>query len=327
MFIRTALAIAFGSLIAQASTANDSLSEDQLERLAAIKIAADNLAQTQNYQPALQAAAQATAFYKSQVPVAHQRFLRTLIDHCLYDENSPAQCVDQAHKDYRAGWAISETSLPQPPLMTRVRIASEHCGGAGFSEYSYVQYQPEDSLAKKRINALLEPLVVADDEEQDDEGNCVANEFNQTQQLLHATERYLGVYESGWTYFYRAAHPLPFASMQHLDPSRGMVWDNQSIFANPQMNDLIAPCLATLIKATDIEADDYMSMYGEDVAAAFSDANRWQFTPTEAKIEFAPYEAAAYAYGFMHCEYPLEALKPYLHENFYSALLGRPHNP
>lgn len=89
------------------------------------------------------------------------------------------------------------------------------------------------------------------------------------------------------------------------------------------MQPIIEQCIKHLARETEFELASYEEFYGEDVRAVFHDANYWAFTPAMARIEFPPYTAAAYAYGFMRCEFPFDQVKPFLYETFTKLITGQ----
>lgn len=263
----------------------------------------------------------ATAYYDLEVEAAFESFLNRTTTECEeYQPSDPLECIRKAHEDYLSGWKLSENPNVRLQGMTRVIAETYHCNGKCIEHFSYLLFAPEDTLVKKRVNALLEPLIepktARPPDEFSDEGECMANEFHSYQQIHYINDRYLGINHKGSAYFFRAAHPMHYGHSQHIDLRSGEVIPTESIFTRNNMQPLVEKCIKHLAKETEFELASYEEFYGEDVRAVFHDANYWAFTPAMARIEFPPYTAAAYAYGFMRCEFPFDQVKPFLSETF-----------
>lgn len=268
----------------------------------------------------------ATQYYTKEVEAAYQHFLKNTPKHCQeYEANNVLECMRRHQEDYLSSWKISQKIIFKPIAMTRVIAETYSCEGKGFDQYQYLLFTPEDSLVKKRVNALLEPLILTSEnkepDEYSDEGECLANETYEIQNIYYANDHYLGILHRGSTYFYRAAHPMHYGHSQHIDLKTGREIEPNSIFKRSKMPELLSECLVHLAKETEFELADYRQSYGVDVASNFSDPQFWAFSPFKARVEFPPYVAAAYAYGFISCEFAFEKIKPFLHDDFIEKIL------
>lgn len=269
-------------------------------------------------------ARQATEFYDAEVDAAHRNWRNYHTRHCEYQDDAEA-CAANAQQVYRDSWKLNEaTPLNANSPLARVIAESSNCQGAGLEHYSYLQLHPQASLAQKRINALLEPLILPPSEPTADdfteEGKCMYTEVDQHQTLVYASRNYVAVKAQNSVYFYGAAHPMHNGYTLHFDTDTGLVLQQDEVFNEGDITPLASRCVAQLAKETEMSADEYGEMYAADVYASFQDIERWSFTSSSASIEFPPYLAAAYAYGFLRCDFTAAELEPYLQESFLERL-------
>lgn len=268
-----------------------------------------------------------TRYYPTEVNRAYERFIAQRNQTCKL-EAAPDDCLAAANADYANRAKVAQDfSTPLDAEFFRINAEVYNCKGEGVEGYSYVLFANENTLAKKRINALLEPLLPSDDEQEpdeySDENKCMYYEGENNQQLTFASRGYLSVYTKNWIYFYGAAHPMHNSSSQHFNLRTGELLTKHDIFNDTAITPLSQLCVASLAEQMDMPVAQYEKGFGADVAEEFKSIQHWNFTTQNARIEFPPYMAGSYADGFMQCEFTYNQIAPFLTSQFITLLSSR----